>query len=312
MSLLYRSLQKLRRQEHKEIPVPSFVSKFSASASRKRYLRTGLISLTLIGILTVPFYLVQSRLDIYQDTLYFSEHSTTAPDETFHSQAQKKEAPVEDSSQSVTDTFHQQNDYRASPSLPMPLTAGVEKNKTAGVDTSHHPLPRYNFPETAHSVNQTSLAGHDVYESQRVSAEFPQGYSQLGLDRHLEEHFSRKAERNRRAMTINREMEVDFAAGNYGNVYTSLGALREVLPRVSPLVLKWEGILAMQRNDFEQAREKFTTVLHHSPEDHSARANLALVLVRLDQADQARQVLRELMTQSPGNPMIQTLSQMLR
>ncbi len=312
MSLLYRSLQKLRRQDNQMIPVPSFISEYRTGAARKRYFRIGLISLGLIGMLTIPVLFIQSRLDDYQKSLYISDYSQFAVDETPNFPPEKQEEPVNDSSQPEIHGFHDEGIDLVSDSRPVSSTPGRQEQPALGRQDNAASIVSYQYPERANHDQKAVLPGPGNVSVEKKAAEYPDGYSLLQLDKQLEEHFSRKAERNRRAMALNREMENAFASGDYDHVYESLSLLRDVLPRISPLVLKWEGILAMQNDDFEIAREKFLAVLHHSPEDHTARANLALALVKLDQSDQARQLLRELMIHSPDNPMIQTLSHVLR
>ncbi|WP_157493232.1 tetratricopeptide repeat protein [Desulfonatronovibrio magnus] len=146
----------------------------------------------------------------------------------------------------------------------------------------------------------------------KSSSQFPDDLGHFVLDTELVDHFSRQAERNRRAMALNKNIESAFASGDYNAFVRYLTMLNEILPEQSPLILKWEGILAMQQENYEQARDKFTAVLNRAPEDHIARANLALALVRLDQKAQARVLLAQLKIQVPDNPLVQTLSRVLQ
>ncbi|RQD59326.1 MAG: tetratricopeptide repeat protein [Desulfonatronovibrio sp. MSAO_Bac4] len=315
MSILYKSLQKLRRQENETVHVPSFVSEYNSSFSRKKYFRIGLFSVVLLGIAMIPVFFVQSRLDVYQKSSSMPEHSPVIVSEHATSSVQNQEEIVEDPSQVEVENQYVQGKSPAPPAKPVILTQNQKfQEQTA--------LQRQQLSDASERVRQQYPGAGSLYQSSHFVEEVAdidradisqhlKGYSMLGLDEHLEEHFSRKADRNRRAMALNREMETAFAAGDREGVYGYLSLLRDVLPGTSPLVLKWEGTIAMQNADFEKARDKFSAVLNHSPRDHTAMANLALALVKLDQTEQARLIFRDLMVQSPDNPMIQSLSKAL-
>ncbi|MFN2343702.1 MAG: tol-pal system YbgF family protein [Desulfonatronovibrio sp.] len=313
MSILYKSLQKLRRQENETVNIPSFVSEYNASFSRKRYFRIGLFTLVLLGIAMIPVFFVQSRLDVYQQNISMPEHSAVIVSEHATSYVQKEKDIGEGLVQAEDESLYVQDNASDASIKPAILTQKsqdqtVVENKQPNVALE---LVNQQYPG-ADSLYENSHLVEEVKDiDQADTAQHLEGYNMLGLDEHLEEHFSRKADRNRRAMALNREMEAAYAAGDHEGVYDYLSQLRDVLPRTSPLVLKWEGTIAMQNAEFEKARDKFSAVLNYSPGDHTAMANLALALVRLDQTEQARRIFRDLVVQSPGSPMIQRLSRVL-
>ncbi|EFI35246.1 Tetratricopeptide TPR_2 repeat protein [Desulfonatronospira thiodismutans ASO3-1] len=318
MSMLYRSIQKLRRQDEHDIPVPSFVFKYSAGSSRKRYMRAGLISLVMLAVVTIPVLIFQSRLDVYLQSPESSEQYSVAGYEMTNPQTTRQEQTVDDSAGSEATVSEEEILVAGEDGSAMSVdTAGADEVKRQETSEASE-------TGVAEDIVRDKLAGHasvqqeSSYVKQGLDpgppepADLPQGYSQVRLDRDLQEHFTRQAQRNRTAMSLNRDMNAAFAAGDYDDVHEYMVRLRDILPGASPLVLKWEGILAMQDNDYEKARRKFQAVLSQNPEDSSARANLALAMLKLDRTDQARKILAELRAKSPDNPMIETLTRLLR
>ena len=313
MSMLYKSLQKLRRQDNQAVPVPSFISQYGAASSRKRYLRTAVISLSLLFLMTLPVLVVQSRLDTYQEDPGMMESRDFAVNGSQDSETVKHNETRDDLSRSQPDDFQADSHEPEVFLEPDGDISGLkEKSKPAGQDAADERMVQDHLPEPAKNHQNTLPVEHDVEVGRPATEEYPQGYSQVRLDRDLQEHFTRQAQRNRTAMSLNRDMEAAFAAGDYEHVKEYMVRLKDILPGASPLVLKWEGILAMQDNDYEKARRKFQAVLSQNPEDSSARANLALAMLKLDRTDQARKILAELRAKSPDNPMIETLTRLLR
>lgn len=303
MSMLYKSLQKLRRQDQAKVPVPSFAAEYVGGSARKRFLRAGLISLIMVGLLTVFGFYIKARLEHYLET--------TKSSEKIHTAAQDSSAAFE----TVDEHGLVIVDERADESLETEEPASASQAGDSAVQ-----LSEYNelFKETKRYIPQTKLEqqldqGSSEVKSDRARLSGLQESADLsGTDNELERHFSSRAERNRRAMALNKDIEAAFASGDEEALHGALTRLREVLSPQSVLVLKWEGVLAMQSQDFDLSREKFSEVLKKSPEDQVTQANMALVLIKLGRVEQARKVFEDLRIQAPESPMVQTLSNMLR
>ena len=91
MSMLYKSLQKLRNEESKGGPRPTVPSGYRTGAQRKRLVRVGLIALFFIVVLAAVGKLMESRLELYVQTLRGGQMGTQVADTADHKQPAKQE-----------------------------------------------------------------------------------------------------------------------------------------------------------------------------------------------------------------------------
>jgi len=168
---------------------------------------------------------------------------------------------------------------------------------------------RESKPQEPSSKSTHANAQSSTPRASMSSSASPPGQQQPNS---LEQHFSKQAQRNRRIQEISNGLQEALRRSDAGMLRSHLANLREVLPAESPLVLKWEGVLALHTAAPEKAVEYFRRVLEKTPKDHVARVNLAVALIRVGKEHQARSLVDDLYQQRPDAPLVRRLARQLQ
>lgn len=311
MSMLYKSLQKLRREEEAEGPRPSFPSGYGPQWERKRFLRAGAIAVGIVGVSVLLAWLIRAQLVSYLELLETpsrteasaeARHTVRKPAErrvkTASPAKQRKEgAQVATAEETGSGSSAGQNaSPESSPTAPVQEKRGAEK--TQARESEPQETPSKSTHANAQSSNPGAAVGSASPPGQQASS--------------LEQHFSKQAERNRRIQSISNGLQEALRRSDAAMLRSHLANLREILPPESPLVLKWEGVLALHTQAPDKAVQYFQRVLEKTPKDHVARVNLAVALIRVGKKHQARSLVDDLYQQRPDAPLVRRLARQLQ
>ncbi len=296
MSMLYKSLQKLRNEENKGGPKPAVPSDYRTGAQRKRLVRAGLIALFFIVVLAGVGKLMESRLELYVQTLREPQKEEQVADTADQEQPAKKAEPFR--AQVVHHNPQEHNESQKSEDRKAPgaddqqaadLRAGTSlkaDQESGGGQTR--------VPENTQQKKQEKVAGP-------IKAE------QVSKQHFLDERFSKRAKRNRRVLTLSRSLQQAYKNDDQEAFASCLTKLRGLLPETSPFAAKWEGIQALRQGNAQAASRLFRQVLEQNPEDESARANLALALMHMGERAKARGVVQELTARDGDSSLVSKL-----
>lgn len=304
MSLLYKSLQKLRKEEQNHGPRYSHPSWYSHKSENKRLLRVSLIALGSVIILVGLVFVLQSRFSSYQKMIDQARQTPGPVTRTGLDPLEKENDiyPVIESPEK-----NQKDSQTTVTRLTDPDAETQKKKHEADYPQEIKPLPQEAEVQVPDFLPADKAGSKSSWLEESLDQSKIAG-SQVALDK----HFADKAARNREVMVISRTLQDAFRQQDMQTVKDSLARLKSILSDNSPLVLKWSGVLSMTQGDMETARTKFEQVLKQTPADHDARANLALVLSSLGHDQQARRMLDELKKTSPDHPLVMQLSTRLK
>ncbi len=309
--MLYKSLQKLRREDESEGPRPSFPSGYGPQWERKRFLRAGAIAVGIVGVSVLLAWLIRAQLVSYLEVLETpnrieasgeARHAVRQPAErrvktASTSQQSKEGAQVAAADENGSESSAGQSRSAVStPPAPDREKRGAEK--TQARESEPQETPSKSTHANAQSSNPGAAVGSASPPGQQANS--------------LEQHFSKQAERNRRIQEISNGLREALRRSDAGMLRSHLANLREVLPAESPLVLKWEGVLALHTKAPNKAVEYFQRVLEKTPKDHVARVNLAVALIRVGKEHQARSLVDDLYQQRPDAPLVRRLARQLQ
>jgi Flp pilus assembly protein TadD len=106
-------------------------------------------------------------------------------------------------------------------------------------------------------------------------------------------------------------LQRDLQRGDLQGLAADLTDLQGLMPQGSPLVSRWEGVLALEQGRLKRAQDCFRRVLAEIPDDFSAQVNLALALVRDGKDQQARRLVDKLLEIRPESKLVKGLSRRL-
>ena len=294
MSMLYKSLQKLRNEESKGGPRPTVPSGYRTRAQRKRLVRAGLIALFFIVVLAGVGKLMESRLELYVQTLREPQKVADTADQ--EQPARKAEAFR---AQVVHHNPQEHNESQKSEDRKAP---GSEDQQAGDLRAG-----------TNSKADQESVGGHSRMQKnthQQEKQEKVAGRIKAEPDskqHFLDERFSKRAKRNRRILNVSRSLQQAYKKDDQEAFVSCLDKLRGLLPEKSPFVAKWEGIQALRQGNAQTASRLFRQVLEQNPEDESARANLALALMHMGERAKARGVVQELNARDGDSSLVSKL-----
>lgn len=301
MSMLYKSLQKLRKEEQSQGGRYSHPAWYSHKSDNRRLLRVGVVALVMVGLLMGLAFFLESKFQDYQQIIMIARENA----HQVHEPALRVEQVDLDESAThltlqdiaVHKDIDPEKKYTAETyamatrpqTKPYPAISSAEPEKTLPDDFLDMPGDSDRLPSIASISRPLSGPGSQV----------------------LEEHFSQTAQRNHEILILSRSMQEDFQRRDRESLDMSLDRLKKLLPEQSPLLLKWHGIIALEDGSLDKAKKSFEMVLKQNPGDHEAKANLALVLSSLGQDQQARRMLDELRQIMPNHPLVLQLGRRL-
>lgn len=312
MSMLYKSLQKLQKEEQGKGARQGLPPWYAHKSDNYRLLRVGGVALVLIGVSVALWQVLETRLEVYKDVAQVSA------DGPRRDQALR---PVEalDRYRGAVGLDQRAADQPSAPQLQAESHAPRAPDRPTPVPEPARPMtpengpPIHTIPDIANSLTPPSATVPVAPESMEPApaAEtslWPSGPETGQVHGALEDHFSRQAERNREVMTISRTLREAYLRQDEKVLAASLDRLRDLLPPHSPLVKKWTGVLALTEGDLETARTLFEQLLQANPSDHDSRANLALILFRQGHKTHAQRHLQTLQTTIPDHPLVRELA----
>jgi tetratricopeptide (TPR) repeat protein len=283
MSMLYKSLQKLHNEERKDGHRPVVSYGYRAGSLRKRLVRAGLIVFIFIAVLAGVGKLMESRLELYVQTLREPQEGEQVADAAGQGQTAKEGEAFR--AQVVHHNPQDQNESQKSEELE---ASGSEEMQIVTLNKGRSPKEDQEDGDGQDRVQANAQQKGRQKVTGRMKAE-PDSKQHF-----LDERFSKRAERNRRVLTLSRSLQQAYSNDDQEAFASCLDKLRGILPETSPFVAKWEGIQALRQGETQAAIRLFRQVLVQNPEDASARANLALALLHLGQRAKARRVVQEL------------------
>lgn len=303
--MLYKSLQKLRREDGGNGPGPSFASSYVRQRDRKRLMRAGALALGMVFATVLLGWFVRGQLASYVEVEMPTQngmqvrHSVDQSVSRQSQQAQGERAAANQNPKaggaSSTEARNQQQGKQSEPGACQGDDAAFQPTLAAVEPAPVETQPSSKTAEqTAGKAGEMASGGKGPESGQ------------------LDAHFSRQAERNRRVLAVSRELKEALRRKDTEGIAAGLDSLRELLPQDSVLVWKWEGVLALQTGDPERAVNRFRGVVERSPNDRQARVNLALALLRQGRTQQARDLVRRLYAQNPDAPMVGRLARRLK
>ncbi len=198
------------------------------------------------------------------------------------------------------------------PQPAAPLTAATADETTENVTMKPEPTspapPTPTVPETAPApaiAKQTPAADHP-----REPA--PARDSRKAQDKDpLESHFSKLAQRNQEIMYLENSLATAMRSEDISGARDYLDSLMDIAGENSPAVLKWEGFLALKENRPAEAEDWFRRALSRAPNDVESKYNLIVALMLQHKSSEAQAGYREMAGQHPSDPRIQRLGAML-
>jgi tetratricopeptide (TPR) repeat protein len=127
----------------------------------------------------------------------------------------------------------------------------------------------------------------------------------------LESHFSKLAKRNQDIMYLENSLAIAMRTGDTAGARDYLDSLMDTAGENSPAVLKWEGFLALKENRPAEAEDWFRRALGRAPNDVESKYNLIVALMLQNKQGEAQAGYREMAGQHPSDPRIQRLGAML-
>ncbi len=281
--MLYKSLQKLHNEERKDSQRPAVPYGYRAGSLRKRLVRAGLIVFIFIAVLAGVGKLMESRLELYVQTLQGSQKGELVADAAGQGQTAKEQEEFR--AKVVRHNPQDQNESQKSEDLEAP---GSEEMQIVKLNEGRSPREDQEGGNVQDRVqaNAQQKGGQKVTGRMKAEPDPKQHF--------LDERFSKRAERNRRVLILSRSLQQAYSNDDQEAFASCMEKLRGILPETSPFVAKWEGIQALRQGDAQAASRLFRQVLEQNPEDESVRANLALALLDMGQRAKARRVVQEL------------------
>ena len=238
MSMLYKSLQKLRREDESEGPRPSFPSGYGPQWERKRFLRAGAIAVGIVGVSVLLAWLIRAQLVSYLEVLE-TPNRIEASGEARHAVRQPAERRVKTASTAqqskegaqVAAADENGSESSAGQSRSAVSTPPALDREKRGADKTQ---ARESKPQEPSSKSTHANAQSSTPRASMSSSASPPGQQQPNS---LEQHFSKQAQRNRRIQEISNGLQEALRRSDAAMLRSHLANLREILPPESPLVL---------------------------------------------------------------------------
>ena len=164
-------------------------------------------------------------------------------------------------------------------------------------------IPSQSAPPAA--ARQTPAADHPPEPAPAPASRTGQGKDPL------ESHFSRLAKRNQEIMYLENSLATAMRTGDTAGARDYLDSLMDTAGENSPAVLKWEGFLALKENRPAEAEDWFRKALGRAPNDVESKYNLIVALMLQNKQSEAQAGFREMAGQHPSDPRIQRLGAMM-
>lgn len=127
----------------------------------------------------------------------------------------------------------------------------------------------------------------------------------------LERHFSSRAKKNVAVQKVESALTNAVMAGDMQSAKNSMAELEKSAGEKSLSYLKWQGFLALKEDRPDAAEELFRKALVVRPMDFESQYNLVIALMKQDKMVQAKNIFDRLHKQHPLDARVQHLKQQL-
>ncbi len=111
---------------------------------------------------------------------------------------------------------------------------------------------------------------------------------ETSLERQFQRHVISLSRKNEEISHLQRTLQALVTDKNLEQAGQVLAKLESIVGKQSPLVLKWMGVILLQKGNFKKAERIFLRVISMCPDDTGSYVNLILTLLREKKYDEAR------------------------
>ncbi|MBG0775648.1 MAG: tetratricopeptide repeat protein [Desulfovibrionaceae bacterium] len=312
MSLIYRSLEQLRRQKAAAEPggLPPAAAAKPKPSGRRRMRRlvliaAGLFVLMGVGMMGVAWYLdgELGRLPGAPGAPAPREvaRSGAPGPEEIKARAQERRKAEEAAQRKAEEEAKKAAEAQALAEAQAKALAELEaKSKAKEADVARRAAEQKALEDTARLAAMDAppppgrmQEGAALSAPQDAASATPASAQER--ERMLAQHFTSQAQRNMRIRTLERTLTAAAKTGDVGGMQKDVEELAAIVGAESVSVIKWQGFLAMKQDRWSTAVAQLSRALALAPGDVETRYNLVLALTRTERVDEARKIFRPLL-----------------